>query len=89
VITEGHTALRGWMSRTRYKLPQASQILGVSKSYLCDLIAGNRTPGLDVAFRLQDACGVPARAWIRPGLHNPSDPDEIASIGPKTKGFRK
>ncbi len=40
-----------------------SEAIDVSKSVICRLISGDRTPTLTVAFRLEDAIGLPARAW--------------------------
>ena len=40
--------------------------LGISKSFLSDLLNGNRTPSLDLAVRIERATGgrVPAASWI-------------------------
>ncbi|GLS87710.1 hypothetical protein GCM10010873_26840 [Cypionkella aquatica] len=40
--------------------------IGVSKSYLSDLLNGNRQPGLDVAVRIERLTqgAVPATSWV-------------------------
>ena len=40
--------------------------LGISKSYLSDLLNGKKTPSLDLAVRIQRMTGgaVPAHIWI-------------------------
>lgn len=40
--------------------------LGISKSYLSDILNGNKTPSLDLAFRIERLTNgaVPASSWI-------------------------
>lgn len=40
--------------------------LGISRPYLSDLLNGNKTPSLQLAFKIEQATGgkVPASAWL-------------------------
>ncbi len=40
--------------------------LGVSRSYLSDILNGNKTPSLDLAVRIERLTdgAVPARSWV-------------------------
>lgn len=43
--------------------------LGISRSYLSDILNGNRKPGLELAVRIERATGgeVPAAIWVPHG----------------------
>jgi DNA-binding transcriptional regulator YdaS (Cro superfamily) len=58
---------------------------GVSKSYLSDILNGNRTPSLHVAVRIERATGgaVPASSWVpeaapRPVVPTPTPEEDAA-----------
>lgn len=40
-----------------------SAVVKVSRAYISQLMSGERRPSLDVAIRIEDAFGIPARAW--------------------------
>jgi transcriptional regulator with XRE-family HTH domain len=50
------------------KAKELAEQIGISASFLSDMKKGNRTPGLKVAFALEDATGgaVTARSWLTP-----------------------
>jgi transcriptional regulator with XRE-family HTH domain len=58
-----HTALRaaGFVRRK-----DAAEHLGISPSYLADLLAGRRRPNLDLAVRLDEEYAIPVREWALP-----------------------
>lgn len=45
---------------------QLAQRLGVSASYINELLNGSKTPGLRLAIRIQDETGVEATSWFTP-----------------------
>lgn len=53
--------------------------LGVSRSYLSDLLNGNKTPSLELATKIERATGgvVPASSWIPDPAeaHAPDQPE--------------
>jgi transcriptional regulator with XRE-family HTH domain len=51
--------------------------LGVSRSYLSDLLNGNRTPSLELAARIERMTGgeVPAVSWVPAPVTTPSGED--------------
>lgn len=52
--------------------------LGVSRSYLSDILNGNKTPSLELAVKIERATGgvILAASWIPDP--SPSQPDEAA-----------
>lgn len=40
--------------------------LGVSQSHLSSIESGATVPGLEVAARIEDMTGIPAREWATP-----------------------
>jgi DNA-binding transcriptional regulator YdaS (Cro superfamily) len=56
--------------------------LGVSRSYLSDLLNGNKTPSLELAVQIERATGgaVPASSWIPTAKPDrPADGQEVAA----------
>lgn len=55
--------------------------LGVSRSYLSDILNGNKTPSLDLAVRIERLTGgaVPASSWIPEGDRSEADTGEAAA----------
>lgn len=51
--------------------------VGVSRSYLSDMLNGKKTPSLDVAVRIERLTGgaVPASSWIAPPAADPTAAD--------------
>jgi transcriptional regulator with XRE-family HTH domain len=42
---------------------ELADLLHVGRPYLSQLLSGQRNPGLAMAVRIEDATGIPARAW--------------------------
>lgn len=55
--------------------------LGIARSYLSDLLNGNKVPSLDLAVRIQRATGgaVPADSWIALPAAPVTTPEEDAA----------
>lgn len=54
-----------------------AQTIGISKSFLNDIVKRRRTPGLDVALRIRDATG--GNVSLDTLLANPCGPDGSAA----------
>lgn len=54
--------------------------LGISKSFLSELLNGNRTPSLDLAVRIERMTdgAIPASCWIPEPAPTPDQKDEAA-----------
>lgn len=70
--------LRTYLTHTRTKQAELAKRVGVSCGYMSELVKGDKTPGLELAVRIEDAtCGqVPARSWVSPS--DPASPPEIS-----------
>lgn len=62
--------LRTFLTRTRTKQADLAKRLGVSCGYMSELVKGDKTPGLELAVKIEDATGgqVSARSWIEPSI---------------------
>lgn len=58
--------LRTYLASTNTRQKDLARSLGVSVGYMSELVNGDKTPGLDLAVRIEDATGgqVPARSWV-------------------------
>lgn len=58
--------LRTFLAQTRTKQAELAKRVGVSCGYMSELVKGDKTPGLELAVRIEDATGgaVPARSWV-------------------------
>lgn len=68
VELEGRHLLQDWIERTHRNQAQAAQFLGVSEMLLSQWLRGQRRPGIEIAFDVEDKTGVPARSWTLSGL---------------------
>jgi transcriptional regulator with XRE-family HTH domain len=57
--------LRAWLKAARRTQRSLAEELGVSPPYIAMLIAGERTPSLPVAKRLQEITGIPATQFVK------------------------
>ena len=64
----GMTQLRDFLSATKTKQSDLARRLGVSVAYMSELVNGSKTPGFELAFKIEDATGgaVSARSWLPP-----------------------
>lgn len=69
--------LRTFLVQTRTKQAELAKRVGVSCGYMSELVKGDKTPGLELAVRIEDATGgaVPARSWVAP-LPLPESPPQ-------------
>ena len=71
VATAAPSRLRVWLKVSRRSQTSLAKEVGLSAAYLSMLIAGVRTPSLQVAKRLQAVTGIPATEFI--GLNGKGD----------------
>jgi len=59
--------ITAYLKETKRTKADMARELGVSKSYMTELCSGEKTPGLQLALRIQAATGglVPATSWLR------------------------
>jgi DNA-binding XRE family transcriptional regulator len=65
--------LRQWIDRFQFNQRQAADLLGIDQTYISQLLNGKRTPGLEMAVRIEHAMGIPAAAWVAQPVGGPSD----------------
>lgn len=65
--------LHQYMTARKLTQRELAARLGLSVSYVNELLKGNKTPGLRVALRIQEETGVPVASW-----HSPSQRREAA-----------
>jgi len=65
VISAAGRRLRVWLKASKRSQSSLARELRISPGYITMLLAGARTPSLEVAKRLQDVTGIPATAFIR------------------------
>lgn len=66
----GAQQLRDWMDRRRYNQAELAQELGVQEAYVSMLLNGKRTPSLELAVKIEEHAGIPAKAWSLTQRHN-------------------
>lgn len=60
--------LRTFLTQTKTKQAELAKRVGVSCGYMSELVKGDKTPGLELAVKIEDATGgaVKARSWVMP-----------------------
>jgi transcriptional regulator with XRE-family HTH domain len=64
LVVSAPDALRHWRRNRAYTQLELGALIGVASTVISDFELGRRRPGLEVAFRIEDATGIDARAWI-------------------------
>ncbi len=62
-MEQGNTQLRDWQWRRRLSGGEASDIIGIDRTYYSNLVNGRRRPGRDLAVKIERLTGVPVEAW--------------------------
>ncbi len=55
--------LRQHIVKTGTRAKHLAERLGISRGAMADLLSGRRTPGLQLALRIEAETGVPVQAW--------------------------
>jgi transcriptional regulator with XRE-family HTH domain len=71
--------LRAWMERTGRSYDEVAETLGISKSYISNLLTGGRTPSLALAIRIAAVTGVPVSLWAATRVDR-DDMEGVASV---------
>jgi len=60
--------LRARLSKLEWTQADLAREIGASPAQVCRWLSGERTPSLEMAFRIQDSkIGIPAEAWVTHG----------------------
>jgi transcriptional regulator with XRE-family HTH domain len=62
-MQSGASLLKDWMGRRRLNQAEAAQELGFHESFMSMLVNGHRAPSLDNALLIEEATGIPVKAW--------------------------
>lgn len=63
-----------WMARRGFNLTQAAAYLDWDLTFLSKMVNGSRNPGVANAVKLEDATGIPVRAWVSSEPDTPAEP---------------
>ncbi len=58
--------LRAWMERSGRSYEDVADTLGISTSYISNLLTGGRTPSLALATRIAHLTGIQPTSWAKP-----------------------
>jgi len=76
--SKGSEALRNWMADNACSVRALAEKLACSKSYVGMLKNGDEEPGLTVAVKIEQVCGIPPRLWKQSGAEPELDVAEQA-----------
>lgn len=62
-MQSGRERLAAYRDRSRLKQTELATLLGMTDSYLSQVLSGRRRPGLDTALRIEEQTGVPVESW--------------------------
>lgn len=60
----GAQRLAEYRDKHRYKQYELAELLGLDDAHVSQLLNGKRRPGLEIAVRIEERTGIPARAWL-------------------------
>lgn len=69
----GRERLAQYRDRSRLKQYELARLIGVTDSYLSQLLSGRRKPGRDIAIRIEAQTGIPVQSWSDIALSDLSD----------------
>ena len=64
MLNDGQAQLAAWVARSGLKQYEVASLLRITQASICNLLKGNKLPGLDLSVRIQDATGIPPRSWL-------------------------
>ena len=59
----GRERLKQYCERAHLKQYELADLLGITESYLSQLLSGRRAPGRTNALKIEEVTGVPVRSW--------------------------
>jgi transcriptional regulator with XRE-family HTH domain len=62
-MQNGRERLAAYRHRSRMRQNELADLLGLTDSYLSQILSGRRRPGLDIAVRIETLTGVPVESW--------------------------
>ncbi len=63
-IMTGREQLEAWLKRTGLTARELAGRLSLTDAHLSQIRSGKRRPGLPIAARFEDVCGIPVRSWL-------------------------
>jgi transcriptional regulator with XRE-family HTH domain len=60
----GRRLLAHWIERMRLTQGEAAEHIGISRVKLNQYLNSEARPSLETAIRIEDATGIPVRAWL-------------------------
>lgn len=60
----GKERLAKYIERSRLKQCELADLIGITDSYLSQLLSGRRSPGLSNALKIEAETGVPVESWV-------------------------
>jgi transcriptional regulator with XRE-family HTH domain len=73
-MKSGPEQLKDWMHRRRFMQREVAEHLGIHFTFVCQLIAGKRSPGLDNAIKIERLTGIPVEAWASSSIDESAEP---------------
>ena len=70
-MKSGPEQLKDWMHRRKFLQAEAAEYLGVHFTFVCRLVSGKRSPGLDNAVKIERLTGIPVEAWLPQPVNSP------------------
>ena len=63
------------MHRRKFMQREVAEYLGIHFTFVCQLVAGKRSPGLDNAVKIERLTGIPVEAWLSHDVDNSAEPE--------------
>lgn len=60
----GRERLKAYRDKHGYKQYELAELLELDETHLSQILSGKRRPGLPIAVRIEDICGIPAKSWL-------------------------
>ncbi|MGA0540703.1 helix-turn-helix domain-containing protein [Neotabrizicola sp. VNH66] len=70
------TQLRSYIDKTGIRQAALAGALGISKGYMSELVSGDKSPGRELAVKIERATfgAVPVQSWDHPPAHDHAIP---------------
>lgn len=75
-MNTGRRLLRAWLDRSRKQQKDLAAELGITDSYLSQVLSGIRRPKLEILIRIESVTGVPVSSWADTRVSDSDEPSE-------------
>ena len=69
----GAQRLAEYRDKHSYKQYELAELLELDDAHVSQLLSGKRRPGLEIAVRIEERTGIPARSWLLTGVGRSKD----------------